>query len=58
MIHLYNEKDSSVNLGLKKYKNLKEIQRLDISTKGQNENSIIIDKYVVINNFNYMLMFF
>ena len=58
MIHLYNEKDSSVNLGLKKYKNLKEIQRLDISTKGQNENSIIIDKYVVINNFNYYKKYF
>ena len=40
-------------LGLKKYENFKDVPNFDNSLNEQYKNSIINDKYVIINSFYY-----
>ena len=45
-------------LGLKKYENFKDVPNFDNSLNEQYKNSIINDKYVIINSFYYYKNFF
>ena len=52
------QKERSVNFGLKRIDNLKDIQNLDSSTRKQYKNSLIIYGYLIINYFNYYKTYF